>query len=50
MQHWDVTTFNRLISAPPEPLVSRFQVTHGMLLNILGRPTDGCRAIKDLIR
>jgi hypothetical protein len=48
--HWDVNTFNRLITAPPEPLVSRFQVTHGMLLNILGRPTDGCRAMKELVR
>jgi superfamily II RNA helicase len=37
-------TFLRLIHAPPERLVSRFQVTHGMLLNVLSRKGDGCRA------
>jgi hypothetical protein len=47
---WDRKTFDRLISAPPERLVSRFQVTHGMLLNVLGRPTHGCGAMRDLIR
>src|SRR6185436_9346992 len=26
-----------------------FQVTHGMLLNVLSRPTDGCLAIQELI-
>ena len=29
---WDKNTFTRLIAAPPERLTSRFQVTHGMLL------------------
>jgi superfamily II RNA helicase len=48
--HWDVNTFNRLISSPPEPLTSSFQVSHGMLLNILSRDGDGCRAMKKLIR
>jgi len=48
--HWDVTTFNKLLTSPPEPLISRFQVTHGMLLNILSRPSDGCRAMKELVR
>ena len=47
---WDLNTFNRLQSASPERLVSRFQVTHGMLLNVLSRPTDGCRAMRDLVR
>lgn len=47
---WDYKTFQRLISAPPERLVSRFQVSHGMLLNVLSRPGDGCRAMRDLIR
>jgi superfamily II RNA helicase len=53
---WDKGTFERLIAAQPERLVSRFQVTHGMLLNVLGRsagtagrPADGCRAMRDLI-
>jgi superfamily II RNA helicase len=33
--HWDRTTFDRLCTKPPEPLESRFQVTHGMLLHLL---------------
>lgn len=37
---WDKVTFERLIDGKPEALVSRFQVTHGMLLNVLARPDD----------
>ena len=48
--NWDVNTFTRLIGAPAEPLVSRFQVSHGMLLNVLSRPGDGCRAMQRLVR
>jgi hypothetical protein len=48
--HWDLNTYTRLMNAPPEPLVSRFQVTHGMLLNVLSRRGDGCRAMQRLIR
>ncbi|HEX4384585.1 MAG TPA: DUF3516 domain-containing protein [Myxococcales bacterium] len=33
--HWDRATFDRLCTKPPEPLESRFQVTHGMLLHLL---------------
>ncbi len=47
---WDINTFQRLQSAAPERLVSRFQVSHGMLLNVLSRPSDGCGAMRDLIR
>ncbi len=47
--NWDKNTFTRLIAAPPERLISRFQVTHGMLLNVLSRKGDGCRAMQDLI-
>ncbi|MFO1459322.1 MAG: DUF3516 domain-containing protein [Verrucomicrobiota bacterium] len=47
---WDRKTFERLQSAPPETLTSRFQVTHAMLLSVLGRPGDGCTALRDLIR
>ncbi len=48
---WDEKTFERLKSAPPEPLVSRFQVSHGMLLNVLSRANeDGCRAMQRLVR
>ena len=48
--NWDKNTFTRLIAAPPERLRSRFQVTHGMLLNVLSRNGDGCRAMQQLIR
>lgn len=48
--HWDEQTFNRLQSAPPEALQSSFDVSHGMLLNVLGRQGDGCAAMRALIR
>jgi superfamily II RNA helicase len=47
--NWDKNTFTRLISAPPERLTSRFQVSHGMLLNVLSRKGDGCAAMQKLI-
>jgi superfamily II RNA helicase len=48
--NWDKNTFSRLIVAPPERLTSRFQITHAMLLNVLSRKGDGCRAMQKLIR
>jgi superfamily II RNA helicase len=33
--HWDKGTFERLTGGTPEPLQSRFAVTHGLLLNLL---------------
>jgi hypothetical protein len=48
--HWDAATFERLVRSEPEPLVSRFRVSHGMLLQVLGREHDGCRAMKSLIK
>ena len=47
--NWDEATFKRLIQARPEELTSRFEVTHGMLLNVLSRPGDGRRAMPELI-
>lgn len=47
---WDAKTFERLLTAPAEELVSRFSVTHGMLLLMLSRDADGCRAMQRLIR
>ena len=32
---WDRQTFEKLVGRQPEPLVSRFDVTHGLLLNLL---------------
>lgn len=47
--NWDEQTYVRLQGAPAEPLVSSFQVSHGMLLNVLGRAGDGCAAMRALI-
>jgi superfamily II RNA helicase len=47
---WEEKTFLKLIEAQPERLASRFQVSHGMLLNVLSRPSDGCLAMRELIR
>ncbi len=48
--NWDLQTFKRLMAAPPERLTSRFDVSHGMLLNVLSRRSDGSRAMQALIR
>lgn len=55
--HFDEEVFRRLIESEPEPLESRFQVSHGMILSLLSRqdpkdapPKAGCHAIEDLIR
>lgn len=47
---FDESTYRRLIDAQPEPLTSSFRVDHGMLLNILSRETDGCKAMRTLIK
>jgi len=46
---WSEETYTRLQTAAPEPLVSRFEVTHSMLLQVLSRKGDGCRAMQQLI-
>lgn len=51
--HFDRATFDRLVSAQPEALRSRFKVTHSMLLAVLQRESrrthDNCRALGSLI-
>jgi superfamily II RNA helicase len=47
--HWDKSTFERLVASPSEPLVSRFAVSHGMMLNVLGRPAGGCMALARIL-
>jgi superfamily II RNA helicase len=37
--HWDRSTFERLQTKEPEPLVSRFEVSFGLLLNLLQSET-----------
>lgn len=41
---WTRKDFQRLVQRPPEPLVSRFEVTHGMLLSILQGRRDAAAA------
>jgi superfamily II RNA helicase len=48
--NWDLATFKRLMGASPERLMSRFEVSHGMLLNVLSRRSSGHRAMQALIR
>lgn len=47
---WNHETFIKLQNSAAEPLVSRFQVTHGILLQLLNRPDDGCAAMQRLIQ
>ncbi|MFP4282633.1 MAG: DEAD/DEAH box helicase [Opitutales bacterium] len=47
---WDEQTYEKLQSAPPEGLTPQFDVSHGMLLQVLSREEDGCRVMRDLIR
>ncbi|MCW2887361.1 MAG: hypothetical protein QOE54_5197 [Streptosporangiaceae bacterium] len=46
---WDEETFTRLQTAEPEPLRSRFLVSHAMLLSIIGRPGNAFQAMKKLL-
>lgn len=38
--HWDEKTFEKLQTSPPEPLQSRFEVDHGLMLPLLQSPSD----------
>ncbi|MDB4942158.1 MAG: Helicase, C-terminal:DEAD/DEAH box helicase [Labilithrix sp.] len=49
--HWDKATFDKLVTAQPEPLVSRFNVSHGMVVSVLSREENGgCMALGRLIK
>lgn len=47
--HYDDKSMQRLMTAPPEPLTSRFRVSPDLVACVLGRP-DGPRALKHLLR
>ncbi|MBM7775636.1 superfamily II RNA helicase [Actinokineospora baliensis] len=49
MVSWGQPTFERLRDAEPEPLTSSFQVSHSMLLNVIGRPGDAFAAMRHLL-
>lgn len=38
---WDRGKYQKLVDSPPEPLVPQFQVTHGMLINLLQNDAAG---------
>ncbi|HQR78824.1 MAG TPA: DUF3516 domain-containing protein [Actinomycetota bacterium] len=46
---WSRATFERLVAAEPEPLQSRFDVTHAMVLNVAHRPGDVEAALMHLL-
>jgi superfamily II RNA helicase len=46
---WSRSTFDKLVAAAPEPLRSRFDVTHAMVLNIAHRPGDAAAALARLL-
>lgn len=46
---WSEETFDRLAAAAPEPMVSRFNVTNSMLLNVIARPGNCFDAMRHLL-
>jgi superfamily II RNA helicase len=49
--HWDKATFDRLVASQPEPLVSRFSVSHGMVASVMAREEDGgCMGLAHLVK
>jgi superfamily II RNA helicase len=50
MVSWGQPTFDRLVTAEPEPLRSSFAVSHAMLLNVISRPGNAFRAMMHLLR
>ncbi|GHH50127.1 helicase [Streptomyces candidus] len=46
---WSESTFDKLIGSDPEPLSSRFRVTHTMLLSVIARPGNAFEAMRHLL-
>ncbi|MFI0445340.1 DEAD/DEAH box helicase [Actinomadura sp. 6N118] len=46
---WDEEMFVKLQTAEPEPLKSRFQVSHAMLLSVIARPGNAFQAMRKLL-
>jgi hypothetical protein len=52
---WNRETFERLVARPPEPLEPRFDVHHGLIVNVMQRegaarePSGGYRSVLELI-
>ncbi len=48
--NWSQDTFEKIITAQPEPLVSRMRVSHAMVLNVMARQEDPFAAMRRLLR
>lgn len=47
--HYSEDTFDKLRNGEPEALTSSFAVSHHMMLNVLDRDGDGCKAMRRLL-
>ena len=47
---WTEQTYDKLVAAEPEPLVSRMRVDHAMILNVVQRPGDPVQSLRHLLR
>ncbi|KYH42941.1 RNA helicase [Branchiibius sp. NY16-3462-2] len=47
---WSEETFDKLVAAEPEPLQSRMQINHSMMLNLIAREGDPFTAVRRLLR
>ncbi len=47
--NWSENTFEKLIASEPEPLTSRFRVTHAMLLSVIARPGNAFDGMRRLL-
>jgi len=47
---WNEATFQKLVAADPEPLVSKMRVSHSMLLNVIAREGDPFISMRQLLR
>ncbi|MFT4234699.1 MAG: DUF3516 domain-containing protein, partial [Microbacterium sp.] len=46
---WGEGTFDKLVAADPEPLVSRMQITSAMLINVIARGGDVFQNVRSLV-
>ena len=47
--HWNEDTFKKLVSGKPETIKSNFEITHQMVLSVLGRENSGCEDLKYIL-
>ncbi|WIB26039.1 DEAD/DEAH box helicase [Curtobacterium sp. MCSS17_015] len=46
---WGQASFERLIAAEPEPMVSRMRITHAMVLSVVARGGDAFEDVRSLV-